>query len=144
MGDFLIKMGIQISPERQLYEKALNIAIFVFNLLYTVISAHNIVGAESINIKIIFLNLLSFVVVILTNYRKEKQKSDPTLAQTEQRYSLYFFLFLFEALLAVLLILTMLVFRQTVEQAKFLIFMIILITFVDKTLDIVINCYRGK
>lgn len=139
MKDFFIKFGIKINGQKASNNLIINILLIVIEIIYFGVSIYNLFCAENISGFTVTLNCLSFSSLITTNFRKEHEH-----LKNDDRYSLYFFMFGIEFLLGVVMALAFIVLGADIERFKTLLFMMLIVTMLNKLINIIINLYDGE
>lgn len=139
MKNFLKKFGINVKYNCPQNNKTINVFLLIFELVYLLVSVVNLVIATEFTNFTIILNCLSFALLILLNYRNEHEH-----LEGDERYSLYFCLFLVEISIAALLALSLFIFGFELSRFKTSLFIMIMFTSVNKILNIVINLYKEE
>lgn len=145
MKTFLERAGIVVKNDKPNYHIKLNIILFIIEASYFGLSFKNLLANTAVNITVIILNILSFARLFLINYKKEAEKIDTSeQGQGQIRYSLYFFIALIEAIIGVLLPITILSLGGGIDRWNVLLMIMLIITFLNNILNIIISLYRGK
>lgn len=139
MKDFLKKFGINVKHDCPQNNKAINVFLLFFELIYLIVSVVNLYRATEFTNFTIILNCISFVLLILLNYRNEHEH-----LEGDERFSLYFFLFLAEVAIAAFLALSLVIFGFELSRFKTSLFIMLLFTSANKFLNIIINLYKEE
>lgn len=143
MNFILDKTGLQFKNTKATNNKCLNICLFAVDMAYFLISLGNLYFTENANnfFLTLVLNFLSFSSLILINLRKDSELSRQT---GDKRLSFYGVIFLLEAVIGVLLGLSLLFVGTSEDCFKITIFFMLVITVGDKSIKRLINAYGGQ
>ena len=139
MKKFFTRFGIKIICDKPTNNLIINVFLCIIELIYFVVSVYNLYCAQSISGFTIALNCLSFLSLILLNFRTEHERS-----KTDERYSLYFFLFAVEFLIALILSTSFIIFGTDLEKLTLLLFTMLVLTILNRLINIAINLYAGE
>lgn len=139
MRKFLNKFGIRVKYDKPINNIKTNVFLSFLEVIYFGVSLYNLGYAQSISGVTVILNCLSFFSLMFLNFRNELDRLDD-----DDRYSLYFFMFLAELLIALALASSFIVFGIAVERLKTLLFVMLVVTVIDKFVKIIINMYAEE
>lgn len=142
MKKFFSRLGIQFKSDYAQNNKFLNILLIVIAIIYFGISVYNLVGVKNVSIAMIWLNCLAFVKLIITNYIKERDKIDKSSG--DDRFSLYFFMFLVEMIIGLCLAVSLFFLGFDIDRWKTALIIMVFITLLNQLVEIIINLYKGE
>ena len=139
MRNFLVKSGINLQFQKPINNIKINYIIFGVEIAYFLLSLYNLLLSKSISGFTVWLNLFSFLDLSLSNIRNELDN-----VRNSDRYSLYFYLFLFEAIYICIVSGFYILFGVSLEvnSLKYLLFILLLITLGNKFINVSINLYK--